>query len=117
MKLSDAIRAGSKLRPQQLFYTMENNEMTGACAIGAAHAAGYNVRHLDMTNVDVKSCPGCGKAVFFPSIVSLIIHLNDYHRWERERIAEWLDTIGFEGGRPMVVTPKEVVVEEELVGV
>ena len=27
------------------------------------------------------------------SVFDQIVHLNDQHRWSRERIAEWLDTL------------------------
>jgi hypothetical protein len=38
----------------------------------------------------VRHCPeaGCRKQLLLDS---LIIHLNDDHRWSRERIADWVD--------------------------
>lgn len=37
-----------------------------------------------------KSCPQCG---FNNLLFGMVMHLNDYHRWERESIADWLDTL------------------------
>lgn len=31
--------------------------------------------------------------IFRKPIVLLIVHLNDYHRWTREQVADWLETL------------------------
>ncbi len=40
-------------------------------------------------------CPDCGTAGTVP-ISTLIPHINDSHKWTRERIADWLDTLPFD---------------------
>ena len=37
-------------------------------------------------------CPACLATQGF-SVIQLIIHLNDHHKWTRERIADWLDSL------------------------
>lgn len=39
-------------------------------------------------------CPkGCRPGFHEGNIASLIVHLNDDHKWSREQIADWLDTL------------------------
>lgn len=105
MKLSDAIRLGSMLRPRQVFFEMTRGE-DGACALGAAEEAGYNTDVLDADMPKHVTCPVCGDNRSFSAfhynygaiymISSFIIHLNDRHRWTREAIADYLDKIHFE---------------------
>jgi hypothetical protein len=97
MKLSEAIRLGAMLKPQAFG---DYTDGVGTCAIGAANeaigsSADINTTHwesfLDMS-VDQSSCPVCARSarVFEES---LIVHLNDDHRWTREQIADWVETI------------------------
>lgn len=101
MELSDAIKAGAKLHPQAfgLLVTRRKGEIVATCALGAAlQAAGCSVDHLTETFPLLASGklwpePPCG---CFPvghlaaTVDMLITHLNDDHRWTRERIAAWV---------------------------
>lgn len=115
MKLSTAIREGSKLRPQcfGFFYHLIGTTIH-SCVIGAAfEAAGfYNPEQLkmpcsledraylfdgipeDWTKVMPKlNCPGeCNQKHPIPALAA---HLNDDHGWTRERIADYVEQIGY----------------------
>ena len=41
---------------------------------------------------EVRNCPSCGPPVQF-AIVVLVQHLNDKHKWTREKIADWLESL------------------------
>src|SRR5438128_301309 len=76
----------------------------GACALGAAllavgvapEQAGRSVRRrwpwAFAVSVD---CPSCGRSRL---VCEVIVHLNDNHRWTRERIAAWV--AGIEPSQP-----------------
>jgi hypothetical protein len=100
-ELAEYIRAGSKRRPEQAFGEYYHGH-SASCALGAAYEAMYRLpddaqgrrptRDLDwfFDCLDtVKPCPqdGCRKRI---SLDALLVHLNDDHRWSRERIASWL---------------------------
>jgi hypothetical protein len=100
-ELAEYIRAGSKRRPEQAFGEYYHGH-SASCALGAAYEAMYRLpddaqgrrptRDLDwfFDCLDtVKPCPqdGCRKHI---SLDALLVHLNDDHRWSRERIASWL---------------------------
>jgi hypothetical protein len=111
MKLSEAIRLGSMLKPQGdgvLF-----DEGGGSCALGAACDA-LGVERHDQSRFMVHAlevewpmllkaakCPACS---FIKGIIrrwreeefdleDVIIHLNDDHGWTRQRIADWIATM------------------------
>jgi hypothetical protein len=100
-ELAEFIRDGAQRRPDQAFGDYYQGT-TASCALGAAYEAMYRLpnnaegrrptRDLDwfFDCLDtVKPCPeeGCKKRIF---LAALLVHLNDDHRWSRERIAEWL---------------------------
>lgn len=89
-ELAEAIRRGSLLFPQgfdQCFTRKKGTyEIIGACALGAAVKAGFGDGSLPIQ--PRCDCPACGDR---NSI--MIQHLNDDHRWTRERIADWLDQL------------------------
>lgn len=110
--LSEAMRAGATLRPQcagQLF------SRTRSCAIGAAIEAvtGVSEEPSDSDFGEFQSlyaatfamrppCPAepCyGGNLAFDDLGFVVTHLNDYHSWPREKIADWVETqeseIGF----------------------
>lgn len=108
MKRSEAILAGAKLRPQGFGILYGNGK---SCALGAAcEGSGYPIayqataRHVDahlekafgaaVLNT-ITSCPysDCDHPDDFAEMI--ITHLNDDHKWTRERIAEWLAGKGF----------------------
>ena len=117
MKLSEAIRLGAMLKPQA-FGALSSTDQTGTCAMGAAiQAIGSPMRALrdgeastngrrstgtplvadvpqDWQNTyDAKDpvCPEC--AGIKVNVLAAITHLNDTHRWTRERIADWVETL------------------------
>jgi hypothetical protein len=101
MKLSTAIRKGAKLKPLQHFGDFYNVDRTASCAFGAAcDAVSADPTICDIcdifpitsfTNVE---CPEC----HYPSfgrfeMIELVPHLNDTHRWTRERIADFVEQV------------------------
>ncbi len=116
MELSDAIRAGAKLRPQAFgsaYGTAEDGSL-GTCALGAAYEAagcltftaesdGGKQIHLRTGIADAfpvlgerydEPLPcGCKSVLIRTQIEGIIIHLNDKHRWPREVIAKWVRSI------------------------
>jgi hypothetical protein len=119
MKLSEAIRLGAMLRPQQAFYVQFDEGENATCALGAAAEAagildlsvpnGYSGkapeawRPLVMTR---SACPACGLRA--TRVDNQIIHLNNYHRWTREQIADWVETIEAKAEQPANVLAEAV---------
>lgn len=95
---SEDMRLGSMLSPQVCSdgYFSER----GTCAIGAI-AEARNIRssveiaYLEMAmNLLVTgtlNCPQCGDRKM--TLSSAVIHLNDAHKWTREAIADWVETV------------------------
>jgi len=97
--LSELIRIGSKVTKQCI--GLSDNNCKSTCAVGAALVAKrgqiFNnlstsdcVRELGISRLWVKS--PTGKYEDYLSVI--IINLNDTHHWTRERIADWLESIG-----------------------
>lgn len=102
---SEAIRLGCLLAPVQVFIA-ESDGSGGACAMGAmrlgfgGHDNGISVSDTPAfvaAKCAAKArfgpdkfgpCPDCGRAA------TDVPHLNDDHRWSRERIADWLEGLG-----------------------
>jgi len=117
MKLSEAIRIGSKLSPQAFGELAERRgTILARCVWGAAVAGAVSKgidqqRHADEVFPIVKhlvSCPACEHPT--TTIHLTMIHLNDKHRWTREAIADWVEQ--FE--EKDVPTPQTVTVKEEI---
>lgn len=120
MKLSEAIRLGAMMKPQW-FEKLHDGD--GSCALGAAaDAIGFVVGELfsvtgkDSIHAffkhfpemeDKRNCPVCGLNIRY----SAIAHLNDFHRWTRERIADFVETLESDT-LPDLPTP-ELAVEVE----
>lgn len=99
MPLSVAIRLGAMMKPQ--YYGSYFSDDHGAsCAIGAAFdAIGRpgavqdwtvgGVEHWDRLTDRLKKlpCPECNRI----QSQEIIPHLNDDHRWTRERIADYVE--------------------------
>lgn len=104
MRLSQAIRLGSMLRPQ--LFGHYGNEI-GTCALGAAlDAVGaldpntlqIPKEHFPVLDLDVvDGCPACGHMSKFTrtTVQSVIVHMNDGHKFTREFIADWVETVEF----------------------
>ena len=102
-ELAAAIRKGAQRRPDQAFgdYFVGRN---ASCALGAAYEGMYRLPDnpdgtrptkdlewfFDCLEGSIRRCPaeGCRKAL---SLASILVHLNDEHRWTREDIAAWLE--------------------------
>jgi hypothetical protein len=122
-KLSDAIRLGAAIHPQyfnNLFgwqFTQSGNpdqmEVSRTCALGAAMVgigkmpenflASVKQPSLDLLNTrwpclnydePCPSCDGDSKWAANHNLQSIIVHLNDGHKWSREKIANWLEGLG-----------------------
>ena len=102
MRLSDAIRLGAMMKPQA-FGHLHDPLTKGTCALGAAHDA---MGLLRLTSAGYcKAVPEVWEAAFDTVIVGcpecrmhhrkvmILTHLNDDHRWTRERIADWAEAI------------------------
>lgn len=93
MKLSEAIRLGAMLSPQNFFF----GDVVSSCALEAACDALGIAREqwerLDEQFPEMQSsvqCPGC---VRIDEAIDIAYHLNDSHEWTREQIADWVATI------------------------
>ena len=101
MRLSDAIQLGAMIT-SRAFRTLFKED--GACALGAALLAvgvsseqarcAVRTRWPWAFAVSV-NCPSCGRSRL---VCQLIVHLNDDHRWTREKIGTWV--AGIEPFRP-----------------
>lgn len=99
IKPSEAIRLGCIIAPIQLFNSVYIDEQTlSACAIGAmalGMGGDWNKAHGLVNELHGSDrfdgvCPeqDCVTERADP------VHLNDTHRWSRERIADWLEEHG-----------------------
>ena len=104
-ELAEAIRFGAKRRPDQAFGEYYHGSRA-SCALGAAYEGLYRLpeevgkvrpkrldRLFDCLEGTIRRCPeGCKKSLI---LAAMIIHLNDDHHWDRERIAVWVaGTVG-----------------------
>lgn len=117
MKLSDAIRLGSMIKPQSFGDYRETHTSTlmgypvldivHTCALGAALDAVGKLPSVDllfedsnMTDATVDAefpvllspalCPVCGDEEN-DTVSDVVICLNDSHQWSRDRIADWVE--------------------------
>jgi hypothetical protein len=99
-ELAEAIRSGARRRSEQAFGEYYQGRHA-SCALGAAYEGMYRLpeevgqlhpqrleRLFACLEGTIRVCPeGCGKRLI---LAALITHLNDDHRWDRERIASWV---------------------------
>ena len=98
-ELAEAMRDGLGHRPDQAFGAYFEGRRA-SCALGAAYEGMYRIprdisgkRFLHLERLfdcleTLRSCPaGCRKTV---NLASMIVHLNDDHRWTREQVVDWL---------------------------
>lgn len=107
MKLSEAIRLGAMMKPQAFGSFYDNG---GSCALGAACDAlgidpNLETQFLFVPDkIGYSVCPECGMTRFQRNTAEddayLIVHLNDIHRWTREQIADWVETIEAQQEQP-----------------
>ena len=100
-ELADAIRAGARRRPDQMFGAyFEGTDRSDA--LGSAYEGIYRLpadatgirpkgiyKFFNCLDDSVRRCPepGCHKQHLLDT---LMIHLNDDHQWSRERIAAYV---------------------------
>ena len=116
MKLSEAILLGSVMSTQTFGVTFSKD---GSCAWGAAlssiniHEHSVYMHFAAIRNRWAWSfagnyiCPCCNTGLL---PFSMIIHLNDGHRWTRPQIAAWVATI-----EPQEVAAAEPITESQCV--
>jgi len=98
---SAAIRAGISMGRQT--FDRWGGAHGAACALGsglralgvpatsASASSVFYTHYRYMTAPRTTHCPAEGlKCANFTSLRDAAMHLNDYHRWSRERIADWL---------------------------
>lgn len=111
MKYSEAILKGCEMTPNQTFHVLcrmgPTGEILATCARGAAAqglGGARRVKQLERDSEELEfqlhadtgllhlECPALGSCMWMPGRMgtSLIVHLNDAHRWSRERIAAFL---------------------------
>ena len=96
-KLAEAIRRGCKAFPNQSYGDYYGSSMA-ACAMGAA-AVTFRIHPSDIDCPEVLTCPirsDCNlrdSSIRGGQLFSLVVHLNDDHRWTREDIADYLDVL------------------------
>lgn len=104
LRLSEAMRLGAMLKPQA-FGVFHSWRSQGTCAQGAALDAVGELMFYAGAAFAMKmamyrlfpilrcsgECPGCQK--HFEKLRHVVRHLNNDHRWSRERIADWVSTI------------------------
>jgi hypothetical protein len=102
MKLSEAIRLNGMTKPQGVGGASLSS-LSAPCAIGGAlQSIGRQLtdgfvqdnysrfkKAWSWTKRDGR-CPACSSP---QPIFAVIYHLNDIHRWNREQIAAWVETV------------------------
>jgi hypothetical protein len=104
-ELAAFIRAGATRRPEQAYGDYFKGKFA-SCALGAAYEGMYRLPEnvegtrptkdlewfFDVLEGTIRACPfeGCKKKLV---LSALIVHINDAHRWSREQIATWLESV------------------------
>jgi hypothetical protein len=115
-ELAAFIRAGAARREEQAFGDYFKGKHA-SCALGAAYEGMYRLPDnadgtrptkdlewfFDCLEGTIRKCPaeGCRKRL---TLASILVHLNDDHRWTREQIAVWLEDEKA-NGRLVAATP------------
>jgi hypothetical protein len=107
MRLSEAIRLGAMLKPQGFGATvMRSRHVETSCTLRAAcDALGVDVSEYPYGEMAARypflrglPCPACGGTDGGHTGVYVVFHLNDVHKWTRERIADWVATVEPQSG-------------------
>ncbi len=118
MKLSEAIRLGA-MATEQGFGAPSIASNEAPCALGAARIAAGLGDHcaVDCYSVLAYRWPVLYRMVANPVagrmeyVVDAIWSLNDVHRWTREQIADWIETIEAQHETPAPALEVAVKVE------
>ncbi len=127
MDLSEAMLLGAMLSKQcfgRLTYSKRGPDgevsVIRACALGSAlHAAGAvsrrnPARYFQVLNHVVHGPCECPNYYYGYTVESAVIHLNDTHKWTRERIAAWVRTVELTLATPAEPVEDDATVEREL---
>jgi len=91
LKFSAAIREGINLYPRQAF-ECRHPSADSACAAESAILYAKSINESlcaeDMYPENCRCPVGCNRNVS-------IVHLNDFHRWSRELIADYYESLGY----------------------
>lgn len=101
MQLHEAARLGALLKPQGFgaLYLRGNTCVWGAVADAMGILKGEAVCGITAISENwpaaslKANCPACGNMADYVTVAGVMGHLNDDHRWSRERIADWVETI------------------------
>ena len=100
MKLSEAIRMNGMMKPQG-FGAESYLSLEAPCVLGGAlqmigklpHSRDYS---LPITVweflMNRAKCPACSCARRI-NVLGVLTHLNDWHKWTRSQIADWVETV------------------------
>jgi hypothetical protein len=104
MKLSEALRLGSMVTKQG-FYTFESDLDGSRCALGTIEFAQPGTISPDSNFTQKPLGPQVGRTCSVGcdtsglpkhwGLAGQIVHLNDHHKWPRNKIADWLESVGF----------------------
>lgn len=104
MRLSDAIRAGAKMKPHGVGSSTVVSTGEKVCALGAAACgagidtissfAAYNIlkNRFPILREEVR-CESNPSKCRTGDVCEVIYHLNDGDGWSRERIADWVEQV------------------------
>jgi hypothetical protein len=105
MRISEAMRKGAALGPQ-LFNRLMDDE-GGSCAYGAVIKVSTALTDILGGMAPEAVCPvgpcahftadGLHRAQQPVGLLRVVVHLNNDHRWTREKIADWIEAT-YEGG-------------------
>ena len=101
MTLNEAIRRGCLKFPKQAFNKFHGDDGLSACVIAAVYVGDNERRYTDREFHQSAYCP-VGPCESFTdgllvrssspdTVMRVMVHLNNDHRWSREAIAEWAD--------------------------
>lgn len=97
LRLSEALRLGA-MGTKQTFGRLGDLRNT-ACAIGAVYHGfgfnGYDAESMELNRIISAVTVACGGCDWNSSLSATIVHMNDAHKMPREKIADYIESLGF----------------------
>lgn len=116
MRLSDAIRLGSMLKPQGRGPQSIEGTAVASCALGAASdalgiASGTVSRYAELSRMyrDIRGTHPARTSMNAYPAISIVWELNDIYHWSRERIADWVEGLELAQEQPVIEPSAELV--------